>query len=132
MIKDDHPRRHRPPTARQRHGREAEDLALAHLQQHGLQLVMRNYRCRMGEIDLVLLDGATLVLAEVRYRSGLSHGGAAASVTAVKQQRLIRAAQHLLMKHQTLRQRAVRFDVLALHPGPNQPHIEWIRQAFLA
>lgn len=131
VIKDDHPSLKRP-TPRQLRGQHAEDLALAHLQRQGLRLVLRNYRCRLGEIDLVLLDGSTLVLAEVRYRSSGSHGGAAASVTHIKQQRLIRAAQHLLMTRHDLRRYPVRFDVLAVSPAADQPRIDWIRQAFLA
>ena len=69
-------------------GRAGEAAALAHLEQAGLQLVLRNFRCKRGEIDLVMLDGATLVLVEVRYRSSEQFGGAAASVTWRKQRRL--------------------------------------------
>lgn len=128
MIRDDHQQRN---AQRRQRGQQAEDLALAHLQAHGLTLLMRNYRCSQGEIDLVLMDGATLVLAEVRYRAGCSHGGAAASVTSTKQQRLIRASQRLLMQHPALRHHAARFDVIAIAPGAAQPRIDWIKQAFL-
>ena len=69
-------------------GRAGEAAALAHLEQAGLQLVLRNFSCKRGEIDLVMLDGATLVLVEVRYRSSEHFGGAAASVTWRKQRRL--------------------------------------------
>ena len=84
-------------------GLAGEDAALAHLQHAGLRLVERNYRVsagpsrRAGEVDLILQDrDGTLVFVEVRARANASHGGAAASVTARKQQRLIYAAQHYL------------------------------------
>lgn len=111
-------------------GDEAEALALAHLQAHGLRLVERNYRvargpsARGGEIDLVMRDRGTLVFVEVRSRASGRHGGAAASVTAVKQARLVRTAQHYLMRFATLP--ACRFDVVCVEPGG----IEWIRAAF--
>ncbi|MCV2368575.1 YraN family protein [Roseateles oligotrophus] len=112
-------------------GSEAEDLALQYLQRQGLRLVERNYRvaagprARGGEVDLILRDGAgTLVFVEVRARAGLSHGGAAASVTKTKQRRLIYAAQHYLLNVAT--PPPCRFDVLAIDGDV----IEWIQAAF--
>ena len=107
-----------------------EELALAHLQAHGLKLVVRNYRCKMGEIDLVMLDGATLVLTEVRYRASTDFGGAAASVDWRKQRRLVNAAEHLLMKRAELKRYPARFDVIAITAGAAEPHIDWIKRAF--
>ena len=106
----------------------AEDRALAHLQAAGLRLLERNYRTPGrggGEIDLVMRapDG-TLLFVEVRARSGAAQGGAAATVGAVKQQRLVRAAQHYLMRLAT--PPPCRFDVVAIDGG----HIEWLRGAF--
>ena len=85
-------------------GDAAEDRALAHLQQQGLRLVQRNYRLaggprqRAGEVDLILRapDG-TLVFVEVRARAAGRHGGAAASISAGKRRRIVRAAQHYLL-----------------------------------
>jgi len=111
-------------------GSVGEDRALDHLRGHGLQLIARNYRCRRGEIDLVMLDGVTLALIEVRYRSRNDFGGAAASVTPSKQRRLILAAEHLVGMHAQLRQYAARFDVVALDGEKDAPKIEWIRNAF--
>jgi putative endonuclease len=109
-------------------GLEAEDAALRYLVQRGLKLVLRNYRCRIGEIDLVMLDRNTLTLIEVRYRSSLRYGGAAASVTKHKQKRIIAAAKLLLVSHSELRRFPVRFDVVAIDSlGGN---VEWIRDAF--
>lgn len=112
-------------------GSAAEDVALVHLREHGLRLIARNYRCRLGEIDLVMLDGSTLALVEVRYRSRKDFGGAVASVTWRKQRRLIFAAQHLLATHAELRRYAARFDVVALDGARDRPHIAWIRNAFM-
>ena len=111
-------------------GSASEDLALAYLRRNGLRLIMRNYRCRRGEIDLVMLDGSTLALVEVRYRSRNDFGGAAASVTRRKQRRLILAAKHLRAARSELRRYAARFDVVALDGAVENPAIEWIRNAF--
>ena len=115
-------------------GRRGEDLACRHLETQGLRLLERNYRCRAGEIDLVMLDGGTLVLVEVRSRSTSRHGSAAATVGARKQQRFIRASRHLLLTRPDYRQLPARFDVLAIDPGaPGEPpRVSWIRDAFRA
>ncbi|MBT9494906.1 MAG: YraN family protein [Paucibacter sp.] len=112
-------------------GSAAEDLALQYLQQQGLRLVERNYRvaggpnARGGEVDLILRESdGTLVFVEVRARAGLSHGGAAASVTRSKQRRLIYAAQHYLLSMAT--PPPCRFDVLAI----DGEAIEWLQAAF--
>jgi putative endonuclease len=114
-------------------GRRGEDLACRHLEAQGLRLLERNYRCRAGEIDLVMLDGSTLVLVEVRSRSTSAHGSAAATVGFRKQQRFIRAARHLLLTRRDWRSMPVRFDVVAIDPGAMDatgPAVSWIRDAF--
>lgn len=106
-------------------GAQAEDHALAWLERQGLTLVVRNYRCKAGEIDLIMRapDG-TLVFVEVRQRRGPAYGGAVASITPAKQRRLWAAAGHYLG---TLGQTpACRFDVLALEQG----RVEWLQNAF--
>jgi putative endonuclease len=116
-------------------GRQGEDLACRHLEAQGLRLLERNYRCRAGEIDLVMLDGDTLVLVEVRSRSTAEHGGAAATVGARKQQRFIRAARHLLLTRPDYRRLPARFDVVAIDAAPaGAPGsvVTWIRDAFRA
>jgi putative endonuclease len=112
-------------------GDGAEALALRHLQQQGLTLVQRNYRvargpgARGGEVDLVMRSSdGTLVFVEVRSRAGAGFGGAAASVGAAKQRRLVFAAQHYLARLATLP--PCRFDVVAVQGD----HIEWIAAAF--
>ena len=106
-------------------GQAAEAHAEAFLKTQGLTLVARNWRCRFGEIDLVMQDGATLVFVEVRLRSRRDFGGAAASVTPAKQKKLLAAARQYLAALKTLP--PCRFDVVALS-GDAAP--EWIRNAF--
>lgn len=118
--------------ARKEAGRAAEDAALQHLQAAGLRLVARNYRCRGGELDLAMLDADTLVLIEVRYRSTLDFGGAAASVNGFKQRRIVLAARHLLTTRRDLRRYRARFDVVAVTGGDwRAPRLEWIKAAFV-
>jgi len=112
-------------------GARAEELCAAHLRRAGLRLLARNWRCRHGEIDLVAEDAGTLVFAEVRYRSGAGFGGAAESVTAAKQARLVAAARlYLLRRSGAGSEPACRFDVLLLD-GLEEGRIRWIRNAFL-
>ncbi len=108
-------------------GQQAEDLAAAFLQRQGLIIVERNFRVRGGEIDLVARHGSTLVFVEVRLRSRADFGGAAASITAQKQARLIRAAEHYLLRFSTLP--PCRFDALLLEELDGG-RIEWLRDAF--
>ncbi len=124
------------PTARQVTGNQAEQRALDHLMRQGLRLVERNYRlaggpfARGAEIDLILREpDGTLVFVEVRARSGGSDGlggGAAASVTAAKQRRIVRAAQHYLLRWPQLP--PCRFDVVAV----DGERLQWLRAAFEA
>lgn len=119
--------------SRQATGAGAEDRALAHLQRQGLVLVERNYRVargpsrRAGEVDLVMRapDG-TLVFVEVRARADTRAGGAAASVHAGKQRRLIFAAQHYLLRFDRLP--PCRFDVVAI----DGEQLQWLPGAFTA
>lgn len=112
---------------RQRAGYAAEQRALDYLTAQGLRPVARNFRVRLGEIDLVLADGDELVFVEVRQRSAATFGGAAASVTRVKQQRVRRAAQAFLAARCTGRAwPPMRFDVVAIEGL----RIHWIRAAF--
>ncbi|TAM47882.1 MAG: YraN family protein [Burkholderiaceae bacterium] len=109
-------------------GDAAEDRALQHLQAAGLRLLERNYRTPGrggGEIDLILRDAdGTLVFVEVRQRASASHGGAGASVGAVKQRRVVFAARFYLMR---LREPPpCRFDVVAIEAG----ELTWLRAAF--
>ena len=104
-------------------GAAAEVLAAEFLIARGLTIVARNYRCRSGEIDLIVRDRETLVFVEVRLRSSAAFGGAAASITAAKRQRIARAARHYLAKlgHEP----PCRFDAVLLDALDLQ-RIEWL------
>lgn len=116
----------KPKAAHLQKGEGAEQRALAYLQQQGLQPLSNNFRCKFGELDLVMRDGPTLVIVEVRYRQSEQFGGALASITRQKQSRIIAATQHYVIIHQ-LSQSAIRFDVVAI-AGDNR--INWIKNAF--
>ncbi|HTW74109.1 MAG TPA: YraN family protein [Steroidobacteraceae bacterium] len=110
---------------RRRRGLLAELRAARLLQQAGFRILVRNYRCRGGELDLVARRGRLLVIAEVRLRSSSAFGGAAHSITAAKRRRLLFAARHLLARHPSLARLNVRFDAL-LTRGASAP-IEWLQ-----
>jgi putative endonuclease len=107
-------------------GKLAEALAADYLQARGLRLLERNYRCRLGEIDLIVADGPVLVFVEVRLRRNTEYGGAAASITARKRQRILRAARHYLSGRQ---EADCRFDVVLLD-ALAADRIEWLKDAF--
>ncbi len=124
-------RRDAATTDKQQRGAAAEAQALAHLRQHGLVLVERNYRVargphlRGGEVDLILRErDGTLVFVEVRARANARHGGAAASVGAAKRASLVLAARHYLLRFAAIP--SCRFDVVAIDNG----ELQWLRGAF--
>jgi putative endonuclease len=107
-------------------GAEAEAMAAAFLEARGLTILARNYRCRLGEIDLIARDGPTTVFVEVRRRASRSFGGAAASITSAKRLKLLKAARHYMSRLRVMPE--CRFDALLIEGEP--PRIEWIRNAF--
>jgi putative endonuclease len=119
-------------TERQRSGRSAEDRAVRLIEAAGLSVLVRNYLCRMGELDIVAQSGAgagaVLVIVEVRLRASADFGGAAASVTRTKQRRIVLATRHLLAARPQLQKLPIRFDVVVVPSGNGVP--EWLRAAF--
>lgn len=107
-------------------GALAEQHAARYLQQQGLKPVAQNYRSRFGEIDLIMQDGATLVFVEVRLRRSANFGGAAASIDARKQQRIIRTAQQYLAGLAHIP--PCRFDAVLMDDGG----VQWLKNAFEA
>jgi putative endonuclease len=106
-------------------GRNAEERAHRFLLEKGLKPVCRNFRCKQGELDLIMTEGRTLVIVEVRFRKSDKYGSASESVTPAKQSRIIAATQYYLS---TLKRDCpIRFDVVALSGNGT---IEWIRNAF--
>jgi len=116
----------RPRTDRQIEGQAGEDRAFAYLREQGLTPVERNFRCKGGEIDLIMQDGATLVFVEVRKRADGNYGGAAASITPRKQARLLLAAQVFLQLRTQIP--PCRFDVVAI----DGERMTWLKNAIEA
>lgn len=112
------------PTPAQSAGFGGEEDAAAFLARQGLAIVARNYRTRLGEIDLIARDGATLVFVEVRLRRSERFGGAVGSIDARKRRRIVAAARRYLMRLR--RVPPCRFDVVTL----DGDSATWLRGAF--
>jgi putative endonuclease len=113
-------------------GKRAEDIAAEFLRARGLEILDRNFRRRLGELDIVAREGDTLAIVEVRTRASDRYGGAAASVDFRKQQRLVRAAALFLQQRRHLSHLRVRFDVIVVADIESEnPQVEWLRHAFL-
>jgi putative endonuclease len=110
-------------------GQRGEGLAEAYLEARGHRVISRNFRCRAGEIDLVVADGDTVVFVEVRTRRGTTCGTPTESVDARKQARVIRVARYFLAAR-GWGERAVRFDVVGVRLDLDPPAIEHVRSAF--
>jgi len=122
-----------PPVDRRTIGAAAERVAASYLAGEGAEILFRNYRRRLGELDVVARLGTVLLIVEVRTRSSETFGGAAASITGAKRRRIVRAARQLLQRHQDLARLQARFDVIVVHdPLAAQPQVEWLRGAFEA
>jgi putative endonuclease len=122
-----------PSLDRRALGAAAEDAAAAFLENQGLRILLRNFRCRFGELDVVALQAPDLlILGEVRLRGRSSFGDGAASVDIHKQRRLRLAARHLLARRPALSRLRARFDVFDVRPAasPSTFEIRWIRDAF--
>jgi putative endonuclease len=121
---------HAPLVSTKQLGDAAEDQALTHLQDRGLQLLARNYRTPGrggGEIDLIVREpSGTVVFVEVRRRANQRHGGALASISQAKQQRIAYAAQHYLRSWRHWP--PCRFDVVVVEHG----QLQWVQGAFQA
>lgn len=110
-------------------GAQAELWAAQYLSNHGLKHVEQNYRSRYGEIDLIMRDGETLVFVEVRLRRNADFGGAASSIDARKQQRIIRTAQQYLAG--LPRTPPCRFDAVLMGDAQGG-QVAWLKNAFEA
>lgn len=122
---------HRRPSHLKR-ADDAEARALRHLISRGLRHLESNYRCRYGEIDIVMADGEQIVFVEVRYRSDLRYGGAAASVDKHKQRKLRNTAEHYRQNVAGAERKPCRFDVVCISGDidGDELDIDWIDNAF--
>lgn len=119
------------PSNRRDLGEAAEITARAYLEQQGLKIILTNFRCRVGELDIVAMDGKLLAVIEVRRRSATSFARAADSLSVGKQRRIIRATRFLFLTKPVLRRFPMRFDVLSLDEAADGAvRVEWIRAAF--
>lgn len=109
-------------------GFNAEDKAQDYLETQGLKCVMRNYNCRQGEVDIIMRDKEYLVFVEVRSRSSYAYGGGVESITYAKKQKILRASNHYLLKHNLYDKYPLRFDVVSLD-GKTES-ITWLKDAF--
>lgn len=108
-----------------------EEAAGAFLERRGMHILLRRYRCRLGELDLVCTDAAALIVVEVRARRTGAMVSAAESVDWRKRRRIVNATRHLLMRHPSWRDRPLRFDVVTIEGIESpEPRFEWIRNAF--
>lgn len=107
-------------------GQCGEAQALDYLTKQGLTLFQKNYYCKAGEIDLIMLDNKQWVFIEVRVRNQETFGGALESITLSKRKKIIRCALYFLQRHKA--QRGCRFDVVAINQQRGQ--VQWIKQAF--
>ena len=113
-------------------GFEIEKLAADYLKSQNLEILVQNFNCKMGEIDLICLEKDTVVFAEVRFRNTLLYGGPKGSITYLKQRKIIKTAQYFLKTKPKMADLPCRFDVLAVTLNANEPNIEWIQNAFQA
>lgn len=113
-----------------RRGAGVEAAARRHLLRAGLGDVAANAGYRLGELDLVMRDGETLVFIEVRYRASDAYGGGAESVDRGKRRRIVRAAELFLLQHPALAEDWCRFDVIEATGDPQAPELTWHRDAF--
>ena len=111
-------------------GKDAENCAEDFLITQGLQTLDRNVSCRYGEIDLIMEQGTTVVFVEVRLRTQTRVQSGAESINFRKQQRLIRAAMHIIQRTPVLQERPIRFDVIAYNTRHKNRVPHWIQQAF--
>lgn len=107
-------------------GKEQENIACAFLEKQGLTLLKRNFRCALGEIDLIMEDHQDLVFVEVRYRKSAAYGHPLDTIDQRKQNRLKRTAEVFLQSHRS--DQDCRFDIIAISSS-GKDGIDWIQDA---
>lgn len=107
-------------------GSHYEQIAADHLANHGARILEQNFRCRQGEIDLIVKDGRYLVFVEVKYRSSVGKGDPTEAVNPFKQQRIRNSARYYLYQNRYGEDTPCRFDVVSILGS----EVRWIRDAF--
>ena len=116
-----------------RKGLRFEDQARDYLLERGLLFLQSNYRCRFGEIDLIMLDRETVCFIEVKFRRSLAFGGAAVTIPRSKQLKIIKAALFYLAANKRFAHHALRFDALLIQQqAADTSDFNWIKNAFYA
>ncbi|MFV2031974.1 MAG: YraN family protein [Gammaproteobacteria bacterium] len=116
-----------------RKGVHYETQARDYLIQRGLRLVVENYHCRFGEIDLIMLEQDVLCFIEVKFRKSQGYGGAISAIPPQKQRKIIKTALFFIAEHKKLAQRAMRFDALIIQQDSvAASSVDWIQGAFYA
>jgi putative endonuclease len=118
-----------PGAARFRFGRRGEQIAERHLRRLGYRIVARNYRAARAEIDIVAMDGETIVFVEVKRRTGTVAGTPEESVDLAKQEQIRRAAERFVA-HYRAAERDARFDVVAIVEGGRSRRLQHLKDAF--
>jgi putative endonuclease len=111
-------------------GKQAEQQACHFLEREGLRLLTQNYRCKSGEIDLIMQDNTCVVFVEVRVRNNPNYGSAIESVNRHKQQKIIKAAHYYLYQQKWFNKVNCRFDVIGISYSQSKATINWIKNAF--
>lgn len=115
---------------RRKTGGRYEEVAVSYLEEHGMEILGRNYRCRMGEIDIVAREGRTYVFCEVKFRTSCRAGDPAEAVDFRKQATIFRVAAYYLKQHRLSEETPCRFDVVAITGTGDRMQIRWIPDAF--
>jgi len=117
------------PSGRKVTGRQGEDLAVAHLEKEGYEILARNYRCRCGEVDIIARENDCIVFVEVKSRRSLRFGDPCEAIDALKRKKLSRTALHYLQSRGWMNRNA-RFDALFIRMAPGVEEVRLVRNAF--
>lgn len=111
-------------------GDQGERHAEEYLTQRGLSLIECNYRCRYGEIDLIMREHDYIVFVEVKQRKHARFGSPLEMVSPSKQEKLRLAAQHYIASNKVSAHQPMRFDVVGIVSGTVKPDVQWVQNAF--
>ena len=112
-------------------GTKYETIASQYLAKHNIQIISKNFSCKVGEIDLIGIDQDNIVFIEVRYRKNLNYGSPLETIVYKKQQKIIKTAQYFMLTNEYLYNRySPRFDIIGIWHEKSDLKIEWAQSAF--